>query len=97
MIKIEVNGQEYPCQMTMGALLRFKHETGKDVADLNDTSDVIILLWCCVASASNAHGIEFSMSLLDFADRLSPELLETFASGLSSPDDKKKVTGPSPT
>ena len=29
--KIIIGGKEYPCRVTMGALLRFKRETGHDV------------------------------------------------------------------
>lgn len=72
---ITINGKEYPCRVTMGALLRFQRETGKDASQIgqNDVSDLITLLWCCVVSASKADGVEFSMSVLDFADRLDPE------------------------
>ena len=96
MNKIQINGVEYPCEMTMGAPLRFKRETGKDWSLVSDTSDVVTLLWCCVVSACNAHKIEFSMSLLDFADQLPLETLEVFASSLNETDDKKKQTEQNP-
>ena len=52
MNKIRIGGKEYPCQMTMGALLRFKKETGREVTEVkgDSISDMITLLWCCVAS-----------------------------------------------
>ena len=72
-VTIEVKGVSYPCRMTMGAMLRFKRETGREVSELDSTclSDLAVLLWCCVASAASADGLDFSLSLLDFCDRLS--------------------------
>lgn len=31
MKKIKIKGQEYPCRVTMGAMVRFKRESGKDI------------------------------------------------------------------
>ena len=69
MKRIRINGKEYPVRMTMGALLRFKRNTGKDVGDIkkDDIADMIILLWCCVASACKADGVDFDLSLEQFA------------------------------
>ncbi len=73
-IEIVVNGKAYPCRQTMGAMLRYKKETGKEVTAMgNDLSDVCTYLYCCVASACKHDGIEFNMSLMDFADSLAPE------------------------
>lgn len=59
----------------MGAMLRFKKETGKEVTEITNgsLSDLCAYLYCCVASASAADGVEFKMSLMDFADALNPE------------------------
>lgn len=64
----------------MGAMLRFKTETGRDVSQLDqsDVSGLVTFLWCCIASASKADGVEFGMSLLDFADRLEPDMITGF-------------------
>ena len=103
MTKIEINGKPYPCRVTMGALLRFKRETGRDVGQISqdDVSDLVILLWCCIASASKADGVEFGMSLMDFADRLDPEALTGFFTDMveTPPDpltegDTEKKTEP---
>ena len=51
-IEIMINGKAYPCRQTMGAMLRFKKETGKEVTELgNSLSDMFAYLFCCVASA----------------------------------------------
>lgn len=82
---ITINGKQYPCRVTMGALLRFKRETGKDASELGqtDVADLITLLWCCVASASKADGVEFGLGLMDFADRLEPDTLTGFYTSMS--------------
>lgn len=49
MKKIQVYGKEYPMRMTMGAMRRFKHETGTDVSQMGTDVDLmIIFLFCCV-------------------------------------------------
>lgn len=75
-----INGKEYPARLTMGAMLRFRRETGHDVSTMkdDDVSDVITLIWCCVASECNAEKVEFGYSLLDFADRIDPALITDF-------------------
>ena len=94
---ITINGKEYPCRVTMGAMLRFKRETGHDASQLDerDVSDLITFLWCCIASASKADGVEFSLSLLDFADRLDPDTLNGFFNEMEqekTPSDPEKKT-----
>lgn len=83
-IEIEVNGKVYPCRQTMGAMLRFKHETGKEVTEIdgNSLSDLCTFLWCCVVSACKADGISFDMSLMDFADSLSAEDMAGWSSSI---------------
>lgn len=95
---ITINGKQYPCRVTMGAMLRFKRETGKDASQIghDDVSDLITLLWCCIASASKADGVEFDLGLLDFADRLDPTTLTGFYTSMSeeaqaSGDTEKKT------
>lgn len=73
-IKVSVNGKAYPCRQTMGAALRFKRETGREVTDIDSgsLSDMCTYLWCCVVSASKHDGLDFGLSLLDFADSIAP-------------------------
>lgn len=74
-IEIEVNGMAYPCSPTMGAMLRFKQETGREITEINPSSlsDLCTYLWCCVVSASKREGKEFDMPLMDFADSINPD------------------------
>lgn len=93
---ITINGKQYPCRVTMGAMLRFKRETGHDVNQIGegDVSDLVTFLWCCMASASKADGVEFGMSLLDFADRLEPDTLTRFTEEMKGdPTGEEKKTG----
>mgnify|MGYP001237742378 CR=1 FL=1 len=94
-MKIVINGKAYPCRQTMGAMLRFKQETGKEVTDIDGgLSDMCTFLWCCVVSACKADGVEFGMSLLDFADSLTPEEMEDWSKSVSEEaeagDEKKR-------
>lgn len=79
----------------MGAMLRFKKETGKEVTETTGGfSDLCTYLWCCVASASKHDGKKFTLSLMDFADSISPDdmsawqgLLQENAAGKESEDE----------
>lgn len=83
-IEIKIDGKAYPCRQTMGAMLRYKQETGKEVTELgNNLSDMCAYLYCCVASASKHDGVKFDMSLLDFADSLTPDDLNAWVASIS--------------
>ena len=76
-INIQVGDRSYPFRMTLGAMLRFKRATGKDLAreelDAGNLEEVAALLYACIASASAADKIEFSLSFEEFCDNLSDE------------------------
>lgn len=96
-IEITVNGKAYPCRPTMGAMLRFKRETGKEVTEIDGSSlsDVVTYLWCCVVSACKADGVGFGMSLMDFADSISPDEMSGWAeenSGKPEENEKKSLS-----
>ena len=71
--RITVKGETYPCRVTMGAMVRFKRASGRDVSEIskNDVSDMVLFMWCCVASACKADDVAFDLSFDDFADALS--------------------------
>jgi hypothetical protein len=98
-IRLQIGGRDYPCRVTMGAMIRFKRDTGVDVSKL-DTSDMesmVRFVWHCVASASKVDGVEFNMKFEDFADHLDPTTLNGFYAEMAEDNDggKKKVTTPS--
>lgn len=80
-VEVTINGAKYPCRPTMGAMLRFKKETGKEITEMTDKSftDLCNYLYCCVVSACAADKVDFSMSLLEFADALNPEDMNEWA------------------
>lgn len=83
-ITIKVNGKEYPCRQTMGAMLRFKRETGHDItATDGGAGDMCIFMWCCVSSSCNADGVAFDMSLEDFADAIGTDELAQWSAAVT--------------
>ena len=94
-IEVTINGVTYPCRPTMGAMLRFKKETGKEITEITDKSftDLCTYLYCCVASASAADKVDFSMSLLEFADALNPEDMQAWAAQMQPDANDNAVEG----
>lgn len=96
-IEITINGKAYPCRQTMGAMLRFKRETGKEVTETTEgsLSDIVTLLWCCIVSASKADGIDFDMDLMTFADAIDVDTAMAWAASIqegqeTAESDEKK-------
>ena len=88
-IEVTINGKAYPCRQTMGAMLRFKQETGKEVTEITgELSEMCTFLWCCIVSACKADGVDFDLSLMDFADSLTPEEMEVWT---KSVDEENKA------
>lgn len=94
-IEITINNVAYPCRPTMGAMLRFKRETGKEITEITDTSftDLCTYLYCCVASASAADGKDFNLSLMEFADALNPDDMTAWVAQMqqNTTEDAKEV------
>ena len=94
-IEVTINGVTYPCRPTMGAMLRFKKETGKEITEITDKSFTYLCtyLYCCVASASAADKVDFSMSLLEFADALNPEDMQAWTAQMQPDANDTAVEG----
>nr|DAU40733.1 MAG TPA: tail assembly chaperone protein [Caudoviricetes sp.] len=90
--KLKVGGREYPCRVTMGAMVRFKRATGKDVNQLNqsDISELVQFIYCCVQSACKADDVAFDVDFETFADQLEPDSLNSFYAQMG--DAEKKTT-----
>ena len=80
-------------------MLRFKHETGKEVSELrsDSISELITFLWCCVKAACKREGKSFDYELMDFADMLTIEEMTAWQQSVMTPaseepeaDDEKK-------
>lgn len=80
-VEITINGKAYPCRQTMGAMLRFKQETGKEVTDIEagNLTDLCTFLWCCIVSACKTDGVEFGLSLMEFADSIGPDEMQKWS------------------
>lgn len=100
-IEIIVGEQSFPCYPTLGSMLRFKQETGREVTqiDSESVSDLAIYLWCCTVSASKREGKDFTLSLQDFADNVDPDALSRWndavtaqlpAGSATEPGEEKK-------
>lgn len=93
-VEILINGVAYPCRPTMGAMLRFKRETGKEVTEIvgDNLSDLCTYLYCCVCSASAADKVDFNMTLMEFADSINPEDMQAWTAQLQGeePTENKK-------
>ena len=97
-LEIVVNGKTYPCRQTMGAMLRFKRETGKEASAISDDSvtDLVTYLWCCVLSACKHDGVEFTYTLEDFADSLTMEDVAKWTDAINQghTEDVEKKSSP---
>ena len=97
-IDVMINGKAYPCRQTMGAMLRFKKETGKEVTEISDSAtDMLTFLYCCTQSACAHDGIKFDLELMDFADSITPEDLNQWTAAINStaelmPDDDEATS-----
>ena len=94
-INIQVGDRTYPFRMTLGAMLRFKRATGREVADLDDSNveEVAILLHACLASTCAADKIPFDLSVEEFCDMISVEDLDAMQALLTQPDDAPAESG----
>lgn len=90
MKELAIGGKSYPCRVTMGAMVRFKRSSGKDVSEIDekDVSDLILFMWCCVVSACNADDVAFDMEFEGFADRLEPDTLVAFLATMHGVEKK---------
>lgn len=90
--EVTINGKAYPCRETMGAMLRYKKETGEEVTEMGGSLEgLITYVWCCTASACKADGVDFDLSLQDFADKVDYDEFEKMqrmqSAGVSEPGD----------
>nr|DAV78519.1 MAG TPA: tail assembly chaperone protein [Caudoviricetes sp.] len=98
MNKIKIYGKEYPARVTMGAMRRYKRETGQDVSLMGNDIDLLVtFMYCCIVSACNADDVPFDMDMDKFADGLGMDDLNGFAESISpARSDSKKKKGKAP-
>ena len=73
-------GESFPVEISLGAMLIFREETGREAtdADMGSLSDLIKLLWAGAAAASESAGIAMNYTPQQFANRLTPEELKNW-------------------
>lgn len=91
-IMIEVGGKVLPCRLTMGAMLLFKRNTGKDVSQMDgsDMEELLTLMWCCIACACKADGVEFDTDFETFTCMITPDDVSQWNTAISAANEKKK-------
>lgn len=95
-VSMTINGAAYPCYPTMGAMLRYKDLTGKEVTEIKggELSELCKYLWCCVVSASKREGKNFPLTLEDFADNVDLDMLRDWQASITAEagegDEEKK-------
>lgn len=90
--KIKVGDKEFPCRVTMGAMVRFKNESAKDVSKLEkaNISELVLFVYCCVKSACNADKVAFDYDFESFADLMEPDAANSFYEDMGG--EEKKTT-----
>lgn len=63
----------------MGAMLRYKRLTGREVNEEGGLSTSLEYCYCAAASACAAEGVDFALDCQEFCDRLSPEEFQKWA------------------
>jgi len=94
-LTINVGGKEVPCRLSMGAMLLFKQNTGKDVSEMktDDMEDLLMFMWCCVVCACKADGVEFGIDFETFTCMITPQDVSEWNEAMASENDKKKESG----
>lgn len=87
-INIQIGDRTYPFRMTLGAMLRFKRVSGKEVSEIDETNteEVAQLLYACIASSSAADKVPFSLSFDEFCDLATVQDITEMQALLAQPD-----------
>ena len=93
-IMIKVGGKEVPCRLTMGELLLFKRNMGKDISEMSeseklDAEVLLMLMWCCIVCACKADGVEFDMDFELFTCNVTQDDVESWNEALGAVNEKK--------
>lgn len=86
---IRIYDKTYPAYQTMGAMLAFKANCGKDVSEMGsgDTSLITTYLYFVVRSACRREGVEFPFTEInDFADGISLDDFTAWSLSIAAPD-----------
>ena len=90
------DGKEYPCRVTLGAMIQFKRKTGKDISETNGSfEEMALFLYLCVVSACAADHIDFGYTFEEFSDHVDVGDMNSFNASMQEEqtqdgDSKKK-------
>ena len=89
---VNIGGKDYPCRFTMGAMLLFKRNMGKDVSQMqqDDIEELLMLMWCCIKCACKAEGVGFDMDFETFTCSVTPQDLAAWNEAINAGNEKKK-------
>jgi len=82
---ININGHNYPCMLTLGAMSAYRQETGEEVSQLQteNMASLAILLYCCTKSACRREKVDFPYnSYEEMADYILVEDMPKMIEGL---------------
>ena len=86
----KVRNDEYECRLTMGSYLEYKNLFGVDFGTEQFTdSSVLKLMYASTKAACRLDGLEFGLSLEEFADGLDQESYQEFCEKEIIPQVKK--------
>lgn len=90
---IVINGEKYPYVETMGAMLGFKQETGKDMPE--DLEEILKYMYHVVKAVCRRENKPFELSFDDFADGLDADEFNRVYLGLAEAgqDEGKEGAG----
>ena len=76
-------------------MLRFKQETGKEITEIDPTSltELCTYLWCCIVAGSKREGKEFGLTLMEFADAVTPDDMSEWSEAISASNVEDSTTG----
>lgn len=89
--KIRIGDKEYPAYQTMGAMLAFKQENGREVTEIpaTDISAMMIYLFCVVRSACKREKVEFPFTeVQELGDGITLEDFKNWADSLKGEDNE---------
>ncbi|MDD4516469.1 hypothetical protein [Massilibacteroides sp.] len=97
-----IDGEKYPCALTLGAMKAFREETGKEVSEIDKATDsdkidlTMMLVFCCIQSASRRDKVVLPFSSVDeMLDFITPdELPDVVASVFTSQDTDAQIPDP---
>ena len=92
MKKININGAEYPCRVTIGTLKRFKDKTGKELSAVGDIFTLVALLHMALSESCKKAGVAFPYeSAEELMDDIDFTEIESVTTGLFGAQAKVAV------